>query len=236
MRTLHPAYRITDLATSLAFYGAIGFEQVGRVDLGDGVTLTMLKFPADEVVTLELVHRPADGPVVIGSGFSHLAVQVDDLSGMIEALAKAGLSAGQVERPGGLDGHKRHGCVTPTATGSNWCSGHPVTPMGSPLPTLARRPVPSARLGSGYRSRTRKGPLLSATGSRGSCRVAGPTGPQSQAKKQSWGAAAPRLRFRSNLIKAGSQDQTVPQMPILPALSRPRHRQYRVARDFHVLR
>ncbi len=104
MRTLHPAYRITDLATSLAFYAAIGFEQVGRVDLGDGVTLTMLKFPADEVVTLELVHRPSDGPVVIGSGFSHLAVQVDDLSGMIEAVAKAGLSAGQVERPGGLDG------------------------------------------------------------------------------------------------------------------------------------
>ena len=74
MRTLHPAYRITDLATSLAFYGAIGFEQVGRVDLGDGVTLTMLKLPADEVVTLELVHRPQDGPVVIGGGFRHLAV------------------------------------------------------------------------------------------------------------------------------------------------------------------
>jgi lactoylglutathione lyase len=104
MRTLHPAYRITDLAASLAFYGAIGFEQVGRVDLGDGVTLTMLKFPADEVVTLELVHRPPDGPVVIGSGFSHLAVQVDDLGGMIEAVTKAGLSAGPVERPGGLDG------------------------------------------------------------------------------------------------------------------------------------
>src|SRR5260370_7456320 len=64
----------------------------------------MLKFPADEVVTLELVHRPPDGPVVIGSGFSHLAVQVDDLDGMIEAVTKAGLSAGQVERPGGLDG------------------------------------------------------------------------------------------------------------------------------------
>src|SRR5438445_12964543 len=36
-------------------------------------------------------------------------------------------------------GHKRHGSVTPTATGSSWCSGHQVTPMGSPLPTLARR-------------------------------------------------------------------------------------------------
>ena len=66
--------------------------------------------------------------------------------------------------------------------------------------------------------------------------MAGPTGPQSQAKKQSWGAAAPRLRFRSNLIKAGSQDQAGPQMPILRALSGPRHRQYLVARDFHVVR
>ena len=104
MRTLHPAYRISDLATSLAFYAAIGFEQVGRVDLGDGVTLTMLKFPADEVVTLELVHRPPDGTVVIGTGLGHLAMQVDDLGDMIKAVTKAGLSAGHVERPGGLDG------------------------------------------------------------------------------------------------------------------------------------
>src|SRR5260370_30750498 len=57
MRTLHPAFRVTDLATSMAFYGAIGFEQVGRVDLGDGVTLTMLTFPPHEAVTLALVHR-----------------------------------------------------------------------------------------------------------------------------------------------------------------------------------
>src|SRR5256884_9742700 len=99
MRTLHPAYRITDLATSLAFYGAIGLEQVGRVDLGDGVTLTMLKFPADEVVTLELVHRPSDGPVVIGSGFSHLAVQGADLRGLIDAGTTAGRRAGPVHRP-----------------------------------------------------------------------------------------------------------------------------------------
>src|SRR5713101_8452576 len=100
MRTLHPAYRITDLATSLAFYGAIGFEQVGRVDLGDGVTLMMLKFPADEVVTLELVHRPPDGPVVIGSGFSHLAVPVDDLSGMIEAVTKGRTTCRPSRTPG----------------------------------------------------------------------------------------------------------------------------------------
>jgi lactoylglutathione lyase len=34
----------------------------------------MLMFPGEEVVTLELVHRPADEPVDISTGFSHLVV------------------------------------------------------------------------------------------------------------------------------------------------------------------
>src|SRR2546428_9860192 len=71
MRTLHPAYRITDLATSLAFYGAIGFEQVGRDDLADGVTLTLLKFPADVAVSSVLGHLPPGGPAVNGTQCSH---------------------------------------------------------------------------------------------------------------------------------------------------------------------
>ena len=104
MRTLHPAYRVTNLAASLDFYITLGYEQVGRVDIGDGVSLTMLKLPNDEVVTLELVHQTADGPVDIGTGFSHLAVQVDDLSTTIEALSQAGLRPGVMERPGGPDG------------------------------------------------------------------------------------------------------------------------------------
>lgn len=104
MRTLHPAYRVTSLAASLDFYTALGYEQVGRVDIGEGTTLAMLKFQNDEVVTLELVHRTADGPVDIGTGFSHLAVQVDNLSATIKALSKAGLRPGPVERPGGPDG------------------------------------------------------------------------------------------------------------------------------------
>ena len=34
---------------------------LGRVSLEDGAVLTMLKFPDEEVVTLELVHRPSEG-------------------------------------------------------------------------------------------------------------------------------------------------------------------------------
>lgn len=104
MRTLHTSYRVTDLAVSLDFYTALGYEQVGRVDLGEGASLTMLKFPGEEVVTLELAHRPADGRVDIGTGFSHLPVQVDDLGAVIAALSRAGIRPGPVERPGGADG------------------------------------------------------------------------------------------------------------------------------------
>jgi lactoylglutathione lyase len=104
MKTLHPAYRVTDLVVSLDFYSALGYGQVGWVDVGSGASLTMLKLPGDEVVTLELVHRPADGPVEIGTGFSHLAVQVDDLAHAIETLSQAGVRPGPVERPGGPDG------------------------------------------------------------------------------------------------------------------------------------
>lgn len=130
MRTLHPAFRVTALAASLAFYSALGYEQVGRVDLGDGMTLTMLKFPAEEVVTLELAHRPADGPVVIGSGFSHLAVQVDDLDVTIAAVTKAGLRPGPVERPGGLDGPQTAWLIDPDGYRIELVQWPPAHPYG----------------------------------------------------------------------------------------------------------
>lgn len=71
MNTLHTAYRVTDLEISLDFYTALGYREVSRVDIGNGATLTMLKFPDEDVVTLEIVHRPAAGAAVeIGSGLS----------------------------------------------------------------------------------------------------------------------------------------------------------------------
>lgn len=128
MRTLHTSYRVTDIAASLDFYTALGYTQVGRVDLGVGASLTMLKFPNEEVVTLELVHRPVDGPVDIGTGFSHLPVQVDDLSATIEALSRAGLRPGPVELPGGPDGPQISWLTDPDGYRIElvqWPRGHP---------------------------------------------------------------------------------------------------------------
>src|SRR5260370_35002219 len=113
----------------------------------------MLKFPADEVVTLELVHRPPDGPVVIGSGFSHLAVQVDDLDGMIEAVTEAGLRAGQVERPGGLDGPQTSWLRYPAGYRTERAHGPPRPAYVIPAATFAYTPPRSPPSSPPTRSR-----------------------------------------------------------------------------------
>lgn len=128
MKTLHTAYRVTDLAVALGFYNALGYEVAGRVDLDDGVTLTMLKFPTEEVVTLELVHRPYDEPVDVGTGFSHLVVQVDDLADTVESLSRAGLRPGPIETPGGVGGPRTANLVDPDGYRIElvqWPPGHP---------------------------------------------------------------------------------------------------------------
>jgi lactoylglutathione lyase len=128
VKTLHAAYRVTDLADSLDFYVALGYREVGRVDIGDGATLAMLKFPGEQVVTLELVHRPADEPVDIGTGFSHLVVQAEDLAATIEALSRAGLKPSAVERPGGPDGPQTSWLTDPDGYRIElvqWPPGHP---------------------------------------------------------------------------------------------------------------
>lgn len=104
MRTLHTAYRVSDLDKSLAFYSALGYEVIGKVDLGGDSTLAMLSFPGEVAVTVELVHRPSLGTVDIGTGFSHVVVQVDDLAASCEVLSRAGLQPESVQRPGGPHG------------------------------------------------------------------------------------------------------------------------------------
>ena len=53
MKTLHIAYRVQDLERAFAFYGKIGYREIGRVKFDDGSVLLMLNVPGDgEVVTL----------------------------------------------------------------------------------------------------------------------------------------------------------------------------------------
>ncbi|SDD39469.1 lactoylglutathione lyase [Geodermatophilus telluris] len=100
MRTLHVGLRVADLGRSLAFYTGLGYEVLGGVPETEFGSLTMLKLPGDEFVSLELVHDPAGDPVTAG-GLNHLVVQVEALHETVARLAARGIEAGP---PGSPDG------------------------------------------------------------------------------------------------------------------------------------
>jgi lactoylglutathione lyase len=78
MRTLHVGLRVADLTRSLEFYTGLGCEAIGTVPETESGSLTMLKLPGDEFVSLELVHDPARGSVDPG-GLSHLVIKVESI-------------------------------------------------------------------------------------------------------------------------------------------------------------
>lgn len=128
VKTILPSLRVSDLTASLAFYGTLGYGEVGRVEIAGGTTLTMLKFPAEQVVSLELVHRPGGDRVQIGTGFSHLAIQVGNLPATVADLTEAGLEPGPVDLPGGPHGPHTSWVTDPDGYRIElvqWPAGHP---------------------------------------------------------------------------------------------------------------
>jgi lactoylglutathione lyase len=127
MKVLFPAFRVSHLDASLAFYVSVGFEIVGQVTGGDGTRMAMLALPDEDEVSLELVLSSADRPVGPG-GVDHLAIQVDDLEVTRARLVAAGLDVGPVETPGGPDGPRTTTVADPDGYHLElvqWPPGHP---------------------------------------------------------------------------------------------------------------
>lgn len=127
MRTLHVGLRVEDIERSVAFYTSIGYEVLGTVPATELGTLTMLKLPGDEFVTLELVHDPAQGRVEPG-GLNHLVIQVEDVRATVAHLAARGVEA---EVPGSPDGSEDFWTTWTTDPDGyrielvQWPDGHP---------------------------------------------------------------------------------------------------------------
>ena len=128
MKTLFVSYRVTDLNRSLAFYTALGYVELGRVEAGDAAHLAILSFPGEPAASLELVHRPADGHVEVGTGFDHLAIQTDTLTDTVDRLTAAGLNPGPIQHPGGPNGPETAWLTDPDGYRIElveWPPGHP---------------------------------------------------------------------------------------------------------------
>jgi lactoylglutathione lyase len=127
MRTLHLGLRVMDLDRSLAFYTGLGYEVLGAVPETELGSLTMLKLPRDEFVTLELVHDPGQAEVGPGA-LEHLVIQVESMQEAVVELAHRGIEA---EPPGSPDGSADFWTAWVTDPDGNrielvqWPAGHP---------------------------------------------------------------------------------------------------------------
>jgi lactoylglutathione lyase len=93
---IHTCYRVLDLERSVDFYGKLGFEEIGRMPIGDEATNCYMGLPGDGP-RLELTHNhDVDQPYEIGTGYGHIAITVGDIEAALAGLAELGI---EPERP-----------------------------------------------------------------------------------------------------------------------------------------
>ncbi|HWH13348.1 MAG TPA: VOC family protein [Miltoncostaeaceae bacterium] len=94
---LHTMIRVLDEERSLAFYGALGFEERRRNRVGgDTATIIMLGLPGhDERLELTLNDGRTE-PYDLGTAYGHIALAIPDLDAELARLAGLGI---QPEKP-----------------------------------------------------------------------------------------------------------------------------------------
>jgi len=128
VRTNHVGLRVTDPDRSIAFYCGVGYEIVGRVPgtpIGD---LTMLKLPADEFVTIELVHDADHDEPRGGGALSHLVIATESMDDTIAELTAHGIGVEAPTSPDGSDTFLTTWIVDPDGTRIEivqWPPDHP---------------------------------------------------------------------------------------------------------------
>jgi lactoylglutathione lyase len=128
MRTLHVGLRVSDLQRSLDFYRAVGYTVVGKVEGTTFGTLTMLRLPGDDFVTIELVHDPSRGEVDLGTGLNHLVIQVESLEATLAELAANGIVGDPPSIAPGAQGPRTSWITDPDGYRLElveWPAGHP---------------------------------------------------------------------------------------------------------------
>jgi len=91
----HTCYRITDIDRSVAFYTALGFEELRRMPIREEAINVFMGLPGDGP-RLELTYNFGVDSYELGTGYGHIAVTVDDLDGTLARLAEQGI---EPERP-----------------------------------------------------------------------------------------------------------------------------------------
>ena len=98
---LHTCYRIGDIDRSVSFYEKLGFEERGRMNIGDEAINVFMGLPGEDP-RLELTYNHGVDSYDLGTGYNHIALLVDDLDGTLSGLADDGIEPEKPPyRPGG---------------------------------------------------------------------------------------------------------------------------------------
>ena len=93
---LHTCYRIGEIDRSVAFYNALGFEEVGRMPIGDEAINVFMNIPGDgDMPRLELTYNFGVGSYELGTGYNHIAITAGNLDETLARLAEQGIEPEQ---------------------------------------------------------------------------------------------------------------------------------------------
>ena len=101
MRLLHTMLRVGDLEASVQFYThVLGMQQLRRKDYPEGeFTLAFVGYGDEaENTVIELTHNWGTDSYDTGTGFGHIAIEVDDVYAAVDEVKTRG---GQVIREAG---------------------------------------------------------------------------------------------------------------------------------------
>jgi lactoylglutathione lyase len=98
MSLIHTCYRITDIDRSVAFYEALGFQEIRRAPIRDEAINVFMNQPEDgDNPRLELTFNFGQTERYdIGTGYGHIAITAGDLDQTLTDLAGQGI---EPERP-----------------------------------------------------------------------------------------------------------------------------------------
>ena len=90
MELIHTCYRIGEIDRSVAFYEALGMQEIGRMPIRDEAINVFMSFP-DDGARLELTYNHGVDSYELGTGYNHIALTVDDLDATLEELGGQGI-------------------------------------------------------------------------------------------------------------------------------------------------
>ena len=101
MKFLHSMLRVSDPATTVAFFQLLGLEERRRKDVPAGrFTLIFLGVPGDVGGEVELTHNWDETGYAGGRNFGHLAYEVEDIYASCQRLMDAGVTINRPPRDG----------------------------------------------------------------------------------------------------------------------------------------